>query len=151
MLPLRRCVYFGGDASVALRRAAHEGASQGTSDMLHRVYAVENFVYAVISRSMTTSILAYAAEALSERYLGLPTVVGKSKDGCFQYITERSGRRYLVEGSGAVKERQGNTCELVLQATLTYPMSCFKFNKRQCKKLSSIASDFWWGDADGSR
>jgi hypothetical protein len=30
-------------------------------------------------------------------------------------------------------------------------MSCFKFNKRQCKKLTSIASDFWWGDADGSR
>jgi hypothetical protein len=29
------------------------------------------------------------AEALSERYLGLPTVVGRSKDGCFQYITER--------------------------------------------------------------
>jgi hypothetical protein len=39
----------------------------------------------------------------------------------------------------------------VLQATPTYPMSCFKFNKRQCKKLSSIAPGFWWGDADGSR
>jgi hypothetical protein len=34
------------------------------------------------------------SEALSERYLGLPTMVGKSKDGCFQYITERSGRRF---------------------------------------------------------
>jgi hypothetical protein len=32
-------------------------------------------------------------EALSERFLGLPTVVGRSKDGCFQYITEKSGAK----------------------------------------------------------
>jgi hypothetical protein len=39
----------------------------------------------------------------------------------------------------------------VLQATSTYPMSCFKFNKKQCKKLSSISSNFWWDASDGSR
>jgi hypothetical protein len=34
--------------------------------------------------------IGISCEALSERYLGLPTVVGHSKSGCFQHFTERS-------------------------------------------------------------
>jgi hypothetical protein len=30
-------------------------------------------------------------------------------------------------------------------------VSCFKFNKKQWKKLNMISSNFWWGDIDGSR
>jgi hypothetical protein len=30
-------------------------------------------------------------------------------------------------------------------------MSYFRLTKKQCKKLSSISADFWWGDTDGSR
>jgi hypothetical protein len=79
-------------------------------------------------------------------------MVGKSKDGCFQYITERSGAKVSGwKGKGLSKKGKEILVKSVLQATPTYPMSCFKFNKRQCKKLTSIASDFWWGDADGSR
>jgi hypothetical protein len=33
--------------------------------------------------------IGISSEALSERYLGLPTVVRRSKDGCFKYITDR--------------------------------------------------------------
>jgi hypothetical protein len=35
-------------------------------------------------------IIGVSEEALNERYLGLPTAVGRSKNGCFQYVTERS-------------------------------------------------------------
>jgi hypothetical protein len=40
--------------------------------------------------------IGIAAEALCERYLGLPTVVGKSKDGCFKHLRERSGGKLKV-------------------------------------------------------
>jgi hypothetical protein len=33
--------------------------------------------------------IGISSEALSERYLGLPIVVRRSKDGCFKYITDR--------------------------------------------------------------
>jgi hypothetical protein len=91
-------------------------------------------------------------EALSERYLGLPTVVGRSKDGCFQHITERlSARAGVWKGQGIFKKGKEILVKSVLQATPTYPMSCFKFNKKKrVKKLSSILADFWWNDIDGS-
>jgi hypothetical protein len=96
--------------------------------------------------------LGVSEEALSERYLGLPTVVGKSKEGCFKYINERSKEKVSgCKGQGLSKKAKENLFKSVLQATPTYPMSCFQFNKKQCKKLSTISSNFWWGDIDVSR
>lgn len=44
-------------------------------------------------------------EALSERYLGLPTVVGRSKDGTFKYVTECSkGKVTGWKGQGLSKK-----------------------------------------------
>jgi hypothetical protein len=91
-------------------------------------------------------------ETLSERYLGLPTVVGRSKNGYFQYVTERSGAKVGGwKGQGMSKKGKEILTKSVLQATSTYPMSCFRLTKTQCKQLSSIASNFWWGEADGSK
>jgi hypothetical protein len=72
------------------------------------------------------------AEALNERYLGLPTVVGRSKEGCFKYVTESSGAKVGGwKGQGLSKKGKEILVKSVLQATPTYPMNCFKFNKRQ--------------------
>jgi hypothetical protein len=35
-------------------------------------------------------VVGISCEALSEKYLGLPTVVGKVKNGVFQHLPERS-------------------------------------------------------------
>jgi hypothetical protein len=87
------------------------------------------------SKELLRQALGVEAEALSERYLGLPTVVGRSKDGCFQYITERSGAKVSGwKGQGLTKKGKEILVKSVLQASPTYPMSCFKFNKKQCKK-----------------
>jgi hypothetical protein len=103
------------------------------------------------TKEMAKQVLEVDTEALSERYLGLPTVVGRSKEGCFQYITERSGLKVSGwKGQGLSKKGKEILVKSVLQATPAYPMSCFKFNKTQCKKLGSISANFWWGDADGS-
>jgi hypothetical protein len=39
----------------------------------------------------------------------------------------------------------------VLWAVLAYAMSFFQLTKKQCKKLSSVSFDFWWGNKDGKR
>nr|XP_051220950.1 uncharacterized protein LOC127339093 [Lolium perenne] len=104
------------------------------------------------SKQVLKQTLGVTEEALSERYLGLPTVVGRSKEGCFKYINERSGAKVCGwKGQGLSKKGKEILVKSVLQATPTYPMSCFKFNKKQCKKLNSISSNFWWGDSDGPR
>jgi hypothetical protein len=39
----------------------------------------------------------------------------------------------------------------ILQAVPAYAMSCFLFTKKFCKQLSSISSNFWWGDSEGQK
>jgi hypothetical protein len=98
------------------------------------------------------SNIGISSEALSERYLGLPTVVGKSKDGCFKYITDRTWNKVNgLKGQGMSKAAKGTLVKSVLQAVPAFPMSCFQLTKKQCKKLSSISSNFWWGDKDNQR
>jgi hypothetical protein len=67
-----------------------------------------------------------ACETLSERYLGLPTVVGRSKDGCFKYVTDRSWAKVKgLKGQGMSKEAKNVIVKSVLQAVPAYPMSYF--------------------------
>jgi hypothetical protein len=96
--------------------------------------------------------IGIGCEALSERYLGLPTVVGRSKEGCFQYLTERTwGKVRGLKGQGMSKEGRSTLVKSVLQAVPGFAMSCFQLAKKQCKKLSSVSSNFWWGESDGQR
>jgi hypothetical protein len=93
--------------------------------------------------------IGISSEALSERYLGLPTVVGRSKEGTFKYISDRAwGKIKGLKGQGMSKEGRSTLVKSVLQAVPTYAMSCFQLNKKQCKKLSSVSSNFWWGDIE---
>jgi hypothetical protein len=41
-------------------------------------------------RNNLKTAVGISSEALSEKYLGLPTLVGKSKDGAFKHLPERS-------------------------------------------------------------
>jgi hypothetical protein len=108
--------------------------------------------FGAAKEQLKRSCSGYLEEALSERYLGLPTVVGRSKEGSFQYVTHRSGAKVGGwKGQGLSKKGKETLTKSVLQATPTFPMSCFRLNKKQCKQLGSISSYFWWNDADGSR
>jgi hypothetical protein len=39
-----------------------------------------------------------------------------------------------------------NIVKSILQVVPAYTMSSFLLSKKMCKKLSSISSNFWWGD-----
>jgi hypothetical protein len=96
--------------------------------------------------------IGISSEALSERYLGLPTVVGKSKDGTFKYVRESArGKVAGWKGQGLSKTPREVLIKSGLQSTPTFTMSCFQLTKKMCRNLSSISSNFWWGAPNGEK
>jgi hypothetical protein len=84
--------------------------------------------------------------------MGLPTVVGRSKDGAFKHVVDRSwGKVHGSKGQGLSMDGNETLIKSVLQAVSTYPMSCFWLSKKMCKSLKSVSSRFWWGEANDKR
>ncbi|GJN37087.1 hypothetical protein PR202_gb26009 [Eleusine coracana subsp. coracana] len=94
------------------------------------------------------SILDISMEALGERYLGLPTAVGRSMNGVFDYVGDRV--RNSVNGwaerqmSCAAREVQ---LKSIAQAVPTYSMSCFKLPAKLCQRITTYISNYWWGSS----
>jgi len=91
-------------------------------------------------------------ETMSERYLGLPIHVGKSKSGVFAYLKDRIWKR--IQGwnekflSWAGKEI---LIKAVAQAIPTFAMGCFDLTKALCDQISSMICWFWWNQQEGKR
>jgi hypothetical protein len=101
-------------------------------------------------RDELKSSIGIECEAMSERYLGLPTAVGRAKEGAFKYLTESSrGKVKGWKGQGLSKAGREVLIKSVLQAVSTYAMGCFQLTKGQCGQLSSVSSQFWWSAVDG--
>jgi hypothetical protein len=87
-------------------------------------------------------IIGIDNEALSEKYLGLPTAVGRSTKKAFEHIPSRI--RSIMGGwsekklSGAAKE---TLIKSVAQTVPTYSMSCFHLSPDTCKKITSATSN----------
>jgi hypothetical protein len=81
-----------------------------------------------------------------EKYLGLPTMVGRSKIQTFASIHSRVQKR-LERRKKRFLSQAGNEIliKAVIQAIPMYSMSVFKLPKTLCKTLNSIISRFWWG------
>jgi len=91
-------------------------------------------------------------EALAERYLGLPTDVGRSKNGAFKYLKDQIWNK--VQGwmeqclSAGGKEV---LIKAVVQAVPTYSMSCFRLPRGLCQAINAMIRKFWWGSKEGKR
>ena len=85
-------------------------------------------------------------ESLSERYLGMPTDVGHSKNGTFKYLRDRVWEK--IKGwmakllSSAGKEV---LIKSVAQAIPVYSMASFRLPRGLCENINSIIRQFWWG------
>ncbi|GMJ07053.1 hypothetical protein HRI_004374500 [Hibiscus trionum] len=80
-----------------------------------------------------------------EKYLGLPTMVGRRKREAFAYFLDRFnkktdnwGIRFLSIGGREV------LISAVLQAIPVYAMQCFLLPSTLCKKLEQLMANFWW-------
>ena len=92
------------------------------------------------------TLLGVAATTNYEKYLDLPSFVGRGKKQNFGYIRERIGHkmqgwkeRLLSQGGREV------LIKAVLQAMPTFTMGCFKLPKSLCKDIESLIRKFLWG------
>jgi len=91
-------------------------------------------------------------EALAEKYLGLPTAVGRSTSESFEFLPTRI-RNLIGTWSGREASQAGREVLLksVAQAVPTYSMSCFLLSKTTCKKVRSPMANYWWGSSANSK
>ena len=91
-------------------------------------------------------------ESLSDRYLGMPTDVGHSKNGTFRYLRDRAWEniRGWMEKilSAAGKEV---LIKSVAQSIPVFSMSCFRLPRGLCESVTSLIRQFWWGSKQGKR
>ena len=87
-----------------------------------------------------------------EKYLGLPTVVGKNKKASLNYIKERVWAK-LQGWKEKLLSQAGREVLLktVVQAIPTFAMSYFKLLVGLCKEIEMQIRKFWWGEHGGQR
>ena len=81
-----------------------------------------------------------------ETYLGLPSLIGRSKTNSFAQLKSKVANKLSVWKekllSAAGKEV---LIKAVAQAVPSYTMSCFKLPDNLCGDLTSMIRQFWWG------
>ena len=81
-----------------------------------------------------------------ETYLGLPSMIGRSKYSSFMQLKERVWRK--IQGwKGKLLFQAGREVliKAVVQAIPTYTMNVFKLPQKLCHELEKMIRDFWWG------
>jgi hypothetical protein len=81
-----------------------------------------------------------------EKYLGLPSLVGRNRSASFSQIKERVWTK-LKGWKEKLLSQAGREIliKAVAQAIPTYSMSCFKLPIRLCQDLEAMIRKFWWG------
>ena len=87
-----------------------------------------------------------------EKYLGLPSFIGRDRKACFVNMKERIWAR--MQGwkekllSQAGKEVM---IKAVIQSIPAYLMSVFKLPVSLCKEIEMMIRRFWWGQHDAKK
>ncbi|KAA3485160.1 reverse transcriptase [Gossypium australe] len=104
------------------------------------------------NREEVLAILGGRPSIDMEKYLGLPSVVGRRKKESFQVLKEkvlfrikRWSNRFLSQGGKEVFIKS------ILQAIPTYAMSCFFLPNSFCGELEKIMAKYWWQKAHGKK
>ena len=87
-----------------------------------------------------------------EKYLGLPSLIGKNKRASLMYIKERVWSK-LQGWKEQLLSQAGREVLLkaVVQAIPTYAMSCFKLPITLCNDIEQLIRKFWWGHRGNQR
>ena len=81
-----------------------------------------------------------------EKYLGLPSMVGRNKRNSFNSIKEKLAKKLSGWKEKLLsKVRKEILIKVVAQAIPTYTMSCLKLPDSLCDELTSLIRNFWWG------
>ena len=88
--------------------------------------------------------LGVTKEALNDKYLGMPSDVGKSKTGTFKYLKDRVWKKVhgWLEKLLSVGGKEV-LIKSVAQAIPTYIMGVFKLPASLCDDLTRLVRNFW--------
>ncbi|XP_030941689.1 uncharacterized protein LOC115966629 [Quercus lobata] len=81
-----------------------------------------------------------------EKYLGMPSFVGRAKKETFKYIRESVWHK--IQGWKEKLLSQAGweiLIKAIIQAMPTFTMGCFKLPKNLCKDIEALTRKFWWG------
>ena len=91
-------------------------------------------------------ILGPMQDSRHSKYLGLPSIIGKSKNEFFAEIKERVGRKLARWKENLLSIGVGEILiKAVAQAIPMYTVSCFQLPKGLCDDLEGVMRRFWWG------
>ena len=95
-------------------------------------------------RHSMKAVLSIQVEPVTEKYLGLPTAVGRITSGTFDHLSE-SARGRIQGWSEKLLACAGREILLktVVQAIPTYPMSTFLLTKKVCKSITSPMAKYF--------
>ena len=104
----------------------------------------------VDTRVEVCTALNIMVEAITDKYLGLPPIVGVDRTDCFRHLIDRVLRR--IRGWMEKQLSTGDKeilIKSVAQAIPVFAMSVF--SKGICKEITDMIAEFWWGDDDDHR
>ena len=87
-----------------------------------------------------------------ERYLGLPTFLGRSKIKAFEDLLAKVWKKLQGWKEKLLSQARKETLiKAVTQAIPVYAMSCFRIPDGICSSINSMNSNFWWGQRNNER
>ena len=87
-----------------------------------------------------------------ESYLGLPTLVGRTKYHTFSYLKVRIWKKLQGwKGKMLSKASKEILFKAVAQSIPTYTMSVFQLPLKLCDELDAMCAKFWWGQVGNER
>ena len=103
-------------------------------------------------RQWITNVLGVKEVEKFESYLGLPTLVGRSKYHSFSYLKDRVWKK-LQGWKGMLLSRAGKEILLnaVAQSIPTYTMGVLQLPVKLCDELDALCAKFWWGQVGNER
>ncbi|KAK4428646.1 hypothetical protein Salat_1164400 [Sesamum alatum] len=105
-----------------------------------------------VLRVFLAALLSVEVVRKHDKYLGLPTIMGRSKKEVFACLKDRVWGN--VQGWSVKRQSQASRSvfiKAIIQAILAYVMNCFKIPDNLLKELESIAPNLFWQMGWGER
>lgn len=97
-------------------------------------------------------LLGVYSDLSTGKYLGLPSLIGRSKKTVFNFLKDRLWRK--IQGwSAKCLSKAGKTVllRIVAQAIPSYAMTCFLLPKSLCTDLEKMMNSYWWGSHNDNK
>ena len=122
-----------------------QNSGQKVSEAKSSIYFSSNTEVDV--KTEVYEVLNIMTKSLSDKYLGLPVMVGADHSDCFRRLIDRVNSR--INGWKEKLLSLGGKDILIksiAQVVPVYAMMVFKIPKNICKGVTNAISQYWWGD-----